>query len=132
MDTSSERKQQNATHYSSRIDLFDCGEGCAARASAQSSHQTEVDLTRRSLEQDLPTSKPESSEKPGLQTEIFEDRKMDESRVQQTESVFKDNQPNTKSVARQRELALPPAERSSDNDEHHAEEGFQTFILGYN
>ena len=56
---------------------------------------------------------------------------MDESRVQQTESVFKDNCPTADADTNQRAMALPLPERNSDNDANHEGEG-ETFVLGYN
>ncbi|MCR9261436.1 MAG: hypothetical protein NXH95_17080 [Pseudomonadaceae bacterium] len=53
---------------------------------------------------------------------------MDDSRTQHADSVFTDKQDG----GSQSRLTLPPRERGSDNDENHDEEGFQTFVLGYN
>jgi hypothetical protein len=87
---------------------------------------------RRSSLQDLPTSNRESSVKPDLQTAIFEDRKMDDSKTQQTDSVFTDNHATTSEGGVPGAVTLPPPERGSDNDENRDEDSFQTFVLGYN
>lgn len=57
---------------------------------------------------------------------------MDDSRTQHADSVFTDNHPDKQDGGSQSRLTLPPRERGSDNDENHDEEGFQTFVLGYN
>ena len=57
---------------------------------------------------------------------------MDESKVQQTENIFKDSHTTADASAGQRGLTFPPLKRGSDNDEKHEEEGFQAFVLGYN
>lgn len=57
---------------------------------------------------------------------------MDESKVQQTENIFKDSHTTADAGAGQRGLTFPPLKRGSDNDEKHEEEGFQAFVLGYN
>ncbi len=57
---------------------------------------------------------------------------MDESKVQQTENIFKDSNAAANADAGQRGLTFPPLKRGSDNDEKHEEEGFQAFVLGYN
>jgi|GEM_PF-3532657 len=57
---------------------------------------------------------------------------MDDSKSQQTDNVFNDNHATASEVGLQRALTLPPPERRSDNDENGDEEGFQTFVLGYN
>ena len=57
---------------------------------------------------------------------------MDDSIVQQTESVSKDNCATAGADGNQPGITLPPPERNSDNDASHEAEGFQAFVLGYN
>ncbi len=57
---------------------------------------------------------------------------MDDSKTQQTENVFTDNHATTNDGGTQSGLTIPPPERGSDNDENHNEDGFHTFVLGYN
>ena len=57
---------------------------------------------------------------------------MDDSKTQQTDNVLTGHHAATNNGDSQGGLTLPPAERGSDNDEDHNQDGFQTFVLGYN